>query len=164
MKSTGIVRKIDQLGRIVLPKELRNIFDIQEGTPMEVYTDEDTIVLKKHQTKCTLCGNEENLEDYIGTKICEACIEDIRTMKANPKIKTKCRTNSKIIKACLYVDSHYFSKRESISFNEGGFIGFAGWASDSNVRPIILGFNKWCDWLVGEKLKGNKPKKTVSNL
>lgn len=80
MKSTRIVRKIDQLGRIVLPKELRNIFDIQEGTPMEVYTDGDAIVLKKHQIKCALCGNEENLEDYIGTKICEACIEDIRTM------------------------------------------------------------------------------------
>ncbi len=47
---------------------------------MEVYTDGDTIVLKKHQTKCALCGNEENLEDYIGTKICEACLEDIRTM------------------------------------------------------------------------------------
>ncbi|WP_346880595.1 AbrB/MazE/SpoVT family DNA-binding domain-containing protein [Clostridium sp. UBA3061] len=86
MKSTGIVRKIDPLGRIVLPKELRNIFDIQEGTPMEVYTDGDSIVLKKHQIKCALCGNEENLEDYIGTKICEACLEDIRTM---PKRKIR---------------------------------------------------------------------------
>lgn len=86
MKSTGIVRKIDPLGRIVLPKELRKVFDIQEGTPIEVYTDGDTIVLKKHQIKCALCGNEENLEDYIGTKICDACIEDIRTM---PKIKRR---------------------------------------------------------------------------
>ncbi|HAK41816.1 MAG TPA: hypothetical protein DCM59_02620, partial [Clostridium sp.] len=81
----------------------------------------------------------------------------------NPKIKTKCRTNSKIIKAYLYVDSHYFSKRESISFNEDGLIGFAGWASSSNVRPIILGFNKWCDWLAEEKLDANKSEKLVSN-
>lgn len=108
----------------------------------------------------------EKLNEMLEKEIlkCAANEECIETMKANPKIKTKCRTNSKIIKACLYVDSHYFSKRESISFNEDGFIGFAGWAGDSNVRPIILGFNKWCDWLAGEKLKGNKLKKTVSNL
>lgn len=48
MKATGIVRKVDQLGRIVLPKELRNVLDIYEGTPLEIYVDDEKIILKKY--------------------------------------------------------------------------------------------------------------------
>jgi transcriptional pleiotropic regulator of transition state genes len=53
MKNTGIVRRVDQLGRVVLPKELRDVLGIEERTPLEIFTDGDTIILKKHKTACT---------------------------------------------------------------------------------------------------------------
>lgn len=71
----------------------------------------------------------------------------MKTMRINPKIRTRCTSSKKIQHAFLYVDSHYFEKRECITFNSGGFIGFAGWADTGNVRAILKGFNKWCDYL-----------------
>ncbi|WP_143314259.1 hypothetical protein [Clostridium sp. HBUAS56017] len=98
----------------------------------------------------------EKLRDFVGEEIKKFVKENkvLETMVIHPKIRTKCRTNSKIIKAFIYVDAHYFKKRECISFNENGFIGFAGWAGGANVRPMITGFIKWCDYLEGE-VKGN---------
>jgi hypothetical protein len=91
----------------------------------------------------------EKLHEFLDKEISKgSCLE---TMKINPKIKTKCKSNKKIIHAYMYVDAHYFSKRECISFNSNGFIGFAGWASSNNVRPIIKGFIKWCDYLAAKK-------------
>ncbi len=82
MKATGIVRRIDPLGRIVLPKELRKVLNIEEGTPMEIYTTGDSIILKKFETKCCICGNEkvEELKEYTGSKICNCCIDAIKNM------------------------------------------------------------------------------------
>lgn len=59
MKATGIVRQVDPLGRVVLPKELRDIMEIKEKTPLEIYTDKDSIILKKYDTAntCMLTGN-----------------------------------------------------------------------------------------------------------
>lgn len=78
MKSTGIVRKVDQLGRIVLPKELRNVLDIPEGTPVEIYTEGETIILKKYAPDCLFCGNGDNLVNFKGKWICKSCLKDLK--------------------------------------------------------------------------------------
>ncbi|MBN3406370.1 hypothetical protein CF088_13975 [Clostridium botulinum] len=95
----------------------------------------------------------EQLHELVGIEIEKATNkgEAIETMKINPKIRTRCTSNKKIKHAFLYVDAHYFEKRECISFNADGFIGFAGWASDANVRPILKGFNRWCSYLSENK-------------
>ncbi|WP_199615513.1 AbrB/MazE/SpoVT family DNA-binding domain-containing protein [Paenibacillus alkalitolerans] len=75
MKATGIVRKVDNLGRIVLPKELRQTFGIAEGDPLEIFTNGDQIVLKKYAPGCTLCGTVEDLSYVKGKPVCRACVE-----------------------------------------------------------------------------------------
>ena len=79
MKSTGIVRKIDELGRIVLPIELRRTFDLNEKDAIEIYTDNDMIILKKFQRTCVFCGSPEDVVEYKGKSICAACYADIRS-------------------------------------------------------------------------------------
>ncbi|ERM17248.1 AbrB family transcriptional regulator [Brevibacillus laterosporus PE36] len=75
MKSTGIVRKIDELGRIVLPKEIRNARGLTHGTPMELFVDEDLIILRKYEPGCILCGSVKNLKIHkSGKKICKRCL------------------------------------------------------------------------------------------
>ena len=64
MKSTGIVRRMDELGRVVIPMEIRNQFGIHEKDPMEIYVNGSTIVLKKYEENCIFCGNTENLMKY----------------------------------------------------------------------------------------------------
>ena len=60
MKSTGIVRNIDELGRIVLPKELRKVLDMEQGTPLEIFRNGNQIILQKYNHACILCGRLEN--------------------------------------------------------------------------------------------------------
>lgn len=81
MKSTGIVRKIDELGRIVLPIELRRIFNIEVKDAIEIYTDADMIILKKFQRSCLFCGEGEDLIDYKGKNICTSCLEALNDKK-----------------------------------------------------------------------------------
>ena len=81
MKSIGIVRKIDELGRIVLPMELRNKFGIEEKTELEIYVDGTSIILRKHEPNCTFCGNTKNLYEYKGKLICEKCLEKLNDVK-----------------------------------------------------------------------------------
>ncbi|MHC1683449.1 MAG: AbrB/MazE/SpoVT family DNA-binding domain-containing protein [Clostridiaceae bacterium] len=78
MKSTGIVRRVDELGRIVIPKELRRIFNILEKDGLEIYIDEEKIVLKKYQPACVLCGEASDVINFKGKNICKKCIEDIK--------------------------------------------------------------------------------------
>ena len=78
MKSTGIVRKIDDLGRIVLPIELRRTLNIAERDSIEIYVDEDQIILKKYQPTCVFCGNSENLSDFKDKIVCESCIKELK--------------------------------------------------------------------------------------
>ena len=66
MKSTGIVRRVDELGRIVLPIELRRTLDIAEKDSVEIYVDKDTIILKKFRSACTFCGEGEDVIDFKG--------------------------------------------------------------------------------------------------
>lgn len=78
MKATGIVRKVDELGRIVIPKELRDNLDIALKDPIEIFVEDDFVMLKKYQPSCIFCGEGRNLEDYNGKKICPACISKIK--------------------------------------------------------------------------------------
>lgn len=75
----------------------------------------------------------------------------VSTMHMSSKINMKKRTNGTIIKCFLYINSHYFTRREAISFNEDGFIGFAGWADQGNTNPLLRAFLRWCDDLAAAK-------------
>ena len=75
----------------------------------------------------------------------------VSTMHMSSKIDMKKRTNGTIIKCFLYINSHYFTRREAISFNEDGFIGFAGWADQGNTNPLLRAFLRWCDDLAEAK-------------
>lgn len=77
MKSTGIVRKVDELGRVVIPIEIRNKFDIAEKDPIEIYVDWSSIILKKYEPNCIFCGNSKNLTTYKDKLICSKCAERI---------------------------------------------------------------------------------------
>lgn len=78
MKSTGIVRKVDELGRIVLPIELRRVLDIAEKDQLEIYVDESSIVLKKYHPSCIFCNNTKNTVDYKGKIVCNSCLNELR--------------------------------------------------------------------------------------
>ncbi len=78
MKSTGIVRKIDELGRIVLPIELRRTLDIAEKDAVEIYVDKDTIILKKYKSSCVFCNNAEDVVDFKGKCVCPECLAQIK--------------------------------------------------------------------------------------
>lgn len=74
MKSTGIVRKVDELGRIVLPIELRRTLDIAEKDPLEIYMEGDSIVLHKYEPACVFCDSSKDIINYRGKNICSECI------------------------------------------------------------------------------------------
>lgn len=80
MKSTGIVRKIDELGRIVLPMELRRTLSIDTGDALEIYTDEDRIVLKKYEPSCIFCGEAKGTVHFKDKMICEQCKQELEQM------------------------------------------------------------------------------------
>ena len=78
MKSTGIVRKVDELGRVVLPIELRRTLDIAERDSLEIYVDENTIILKKYEPACIFCGNAKDIVSYKGKNICPDCRAELK--------------------------------------------------------------------------------------
>ena len=78
MKSTGVVRKVDELGRIVIPIELRRTLDIAEKDALEIYVDGDTILLKKYQPACIFCGEANDVTNYKGKKICKSCLIELK--------------------------------------------------------------------------------------
>ena len=77
MKATGIVRPVDQLGRIVVPKELRRLLGLKEGKDsFEIFIDDNkNVILRKYIPGCIVCGDLENLKDVNGIKLCKNCIE-----------------------------------------------------------------------------------------
>ena len=77
MKSTGIIRKLDELGRVVIPKEIRNKLNIEEKDPIEIYLDGESIVLKKYESGCIFCGNTKDLVLYDGKLICKKCLNKL---------------------------------------------------------------------------------------
>ena len=79
MKSTGIVRKVDELGRVVIPIEIRNKFDIAEKDPIEIYVDGSSIILKKYEPNCVFCGNTKNLISY--KVVCSKCVDKLSSFE-----------------------------------------------------------------------------------
>ncbi len=80
MKSTGIVRNVDDLGRVVLPKELRKTMDIDVKDPMEFYVEEERIILKKYSPSCYFCGNVENKILYKDKYVCKSCVKKMEDL------------------------------------------------------------------------------------
>ena len=77
MKSTSIVRKVDELGRIVLPIELRRTINIEVKDALEIYVDGDQIVLKKYEPSCIFCGNAKDIVHFKGKNVCSACAHEL---------------------------------------------------------------------------------------
>ena len=86
MKATGIVRKVDELGRVVIPIELRRTLGIAERDALEIYTDEDRIVLRKYVPTCTciFCGRADDVAPFKGRNICQRCAKELRQENAEP--------------------------------------------------------------------------------
>ena len=78
MKSTGIVRKVDELGRIVLPIELRRTLNIAEKDAIEIYVDGSSIILKKYEPTCGFCGNARNISTFREKNVCANCLKELR--------------------------------------------------------------------------------------
>ena len=74
MKSTGIIRKVDELGRIVLPIELRRTLGIAVHDEMEIYIENDQVILRKYEHSCVFCTSTQNLVQYKGKFVCNKCI------------------------------------------------------------------------------------------
>ena len=83
MKSTGMVSRIDELGRIVIPKEIRKKLEINIKDPMEIYVDGHAITLKKVENNCVFCGNNKNLINFKDKLICQKCLDSLN--KENSK-------------------------------------------------------------------------------
>ena len=77
MKITGIVRNIDELGRIVVPKELRRMLEINNNDPVEIFVEGDKIILRKYAPDCIFCGNQDDLVVFKDKKICKSCLEEM---------------------------------------------------------------------------------------
>jgi len=82
LKATGVVRKVDGLGRIVIPMEIRQAYDIKEKDSLEIFIDGGKIVLRKYEPACIFCNNAENVTDYHGKLICETCLKEINKQYA----------------------------------------------------------------------------------
>ena len=80
MKPAGFLCKIDKLGRIVIPKPLRNEFDIDTGDTIELFTDSDAIIMKKYAMRCVFCSNSENVSELYGKPVCADCLEKLKKL------------------------------------------------------------------------------------
>ncbi len=78
MKSTGIVRKIDDLGRMVIPIELRKTMNINKKDPMEIFVDDEKIILQKYEPACIFCGGADDTIDFKGRTICKECMDNMQ--------------------------------------------------------------------------------------
>lgn len=80
MKSTGMVRQIDHLGRVVLPKELRDTLGIVEKDSLEIFVERDSIILRKYCPSCIFCGGTENVTYFKDKRICEGCLAELNAL------------------------------------------------------------------------------------
>lgn len=74
VKSTGIVRKVDKLGRVVIPMELRKVLNISSKDAIEIFSENNMLILRKYEPSCIFCGNATNVTTYKGVNICPECI------------------------------------------------------------------------------------------
>ena len=80
MKSTGIVRKVDELGRIVIPIELRNKLDIAIKDPIEIFVEGSSIILRKYEPNCVFCGGSKELSSYKDKLVCSKCLNKLSNL------------------------------------------------------------------------------------
>ena len=80
MKATGVVRPVDSLGRIVLPIEIRKNMDINEKDVLEIFVDDDKIILKKYQPSCIFCGKADDIIHCKGKIICKSCLDELTSI------------------------------------------------------------------------------------
>lgn len=80
MKATGIVRPVDELGRVVLPKELRKVMDINEKDGMEIFVESDKIILRKYQPTCVFCGGLDDVVTLKDKLVCKTCIDTLNKL------------------------------------------------------------------------------------
>ena len=82
MKTTGIVRPVDRMGRVVIPKEIRNKLGVENDVDsFEIYTEDDKVILKKYHPSCVFCGSAENIIEFSGYNVCNSCIEKLSLAK-----------------------------------------------------------------------------------
>lgn len=81
MKAMGIIRKVDSFGRIVIPTQLRKSMNIKIGQAIEVFSDGESILLKKYVGGCSCCGSTENVKEILGIKVCEKCIKEDQELR-----------------------------------------------------------------------------------
>jgi transcriptional pleiotropic regulator of transition state genes len=77
MKATGIVRKVDELGRVVLPIELRRTLGIDVKDPLEIFIDGERIILKRYEPACAFCGSADSIKYFKGKNVCKECVKAI---------------------------------------------------------------------------------------
>ncbi len=78
MKSTGIVRKVDELGRIVLPIEMRRTLDIAEKDALEIYVEGSSVILKKYKPSCIFCDSNKDIVTFKGKNVCPKCLRELK--------------------------------------------------------------------------------------
>ena len=81
MQKTGIIRKVDELGRIVLPVEIRRTLGICERDPLQIRIEEDEIILRKFEPMCIFCGESRGLAEFKGKTVCSICIREMNSAK-----------------------------------------------------------------------------------
>ncbi|NNF64920.1 MAG: AbrB/MazE/SpoVT family DNA-binding domain-containing protein [Acidimicrobiia bacterium] len=74
---TGMVRKIDDLGRIVVPAETRRLFNIREGDELSIAVEHGAIVIRKLEATCTFCGSTKEVSSYKGKGVCTRCQKEL---------------------------------------------------------------------------------------
>jgi transcriptional pleiotropic regulator of transition state genes len=80
VKSTGIGRKVDELGRIVLPIEMRRTLDIAEKDALEIYVEGASVILKKYKPSCIFCDTSKDVSEFKGKNICPKCLKDLKSL------------------------------------------------------------------------------------
>lgn len=81
MTATGIVRKLDQLGRIVIPKELRDTFDLKVNDPIAIFVEGDDIILRRYQPACVFCNDATDIVQFGGKNICKNCLKKLKNLE-----------------------------------------------------------------------------------
>lgn len=77
LKAIGNICRVDRLGRIVVPVKVRRMFDLVENSPLELFVEDDKIVLKRYLPQCSFCGNSEDLTEFKGSHVCKNCINEL---------------------------------------------------------------------------------------
>lgn len=80
LKSTGMVRKLDELGRFVIPIELRRTLNIDDNGKLEIYVEDDKIILKKYMPSCSFCSNADGITVFKGKNICRECLAELAAL------------------------------------------------------------------------------------